>query len=128
MKIMDTVLNRVIRIGLLYDFYSSLLTEKQKEYLNIHYLQDLSLAEIAEQSGTSRQAVHDILRRAEQTLEEYEAKLGLLRKYQKERRLLREIGVLLNNLPEDAGILSEIKAIAEKLKEFDVILEDFREV
>jgi predicted DNA-binding protein YlxM (UPF0122 family) len=116
-KFMDTALDKLIRIGLLYDFYSNLLTEKQKEYLNMHYLQDLSLAEIAEQSGTSRQAVHDILRRAEQTFEEYEEKLGLLKKHQKETALLREIRLLINNLPENIGSLAEIRVISEKLKE-----------
>jgi len=124
---MDTSLDKLIRVGLLYDFYGNLLTEKQKEYLNMHYLQDLSLSEIAEQSGTSRQAVHDILRRAEQTLEEYEEKLTLLKKHQKERILLREIDLLITNLPANIGSLSEIKAIAAKLKEI-TNLENFREV
>jgi predicted DNA-binding protein YlxM (UPF0122 family) len=127
-QIMDDTLDKIIRIGFLYDFYGALLTKKQKECLNMYYLQDFSLAEIAEHFGTSRQAVHDTLRRAEQTVEKYEEKLFLLKKYQKEKILLREIGILINSLPQDAASLSEIKAANEKLKEFYLLLEDFREV
>ena len=56
--------SRVMR-SMLFDFYGELLTDKQREYFDLHYNEDLSLAEIAEQSGISRQGVWDIIRRAE---------------------------------------------------------------
>lgn len=122
---MDSMLNKVLRIGQLYDFYNALLTEKQRDCLNMHYLQDLSLAEIAEEFGVSRQAVHDILRRAEQTLEEYEQKLGLAARYSDERKLLAEVVTNLEQLPTDIRNLS---AINEVLVKINSLLEDTREV
>lgn len=122
---MDSMLNKVLRIGQLYDFYHALLTEKQRDCLNMHYLQDLSLAEIAEEFGVSRQAVHDILRRAEQTLEEYEQKLGLAARYSDERKLLAEVVTDLEQLPSD---IRKLSAINEALVKINSLLEDTREV
>lgn len=122
---MDRMLNKVLRVGQLYDFYNALLTEKQRDCLNMHYLQDLSLAEIAEQFGVSRQAVHDILRRAEQTLEEYEDKLGLAARYREERKLLAEAVSSLEQLPPQIRQLPELNQAMAKLS---VLLEDTREV
>lgn len=122
---MDRMLNKVLRVGQLYDFYNALLTEKQRDCLNMHYLQDLSLAEIAEEFGVSRQAVHDILRRAEQTLEEYEEKLGLAARYSDERKLVAEVVSSLEQLPVSVRQLPEINQALSKL---NVLLEDTREV
>ncbi len=63
---------------MLFDFYGELLTEKQREYFDLHYNQDLSLAEIASLTGISRQGVWDIIRRAEMILRETEEKTGLV--------------------------------------------------
>ena len=76
---------------LLFDFYGDLLTEKQREYYDLHYNQDLSLQEIAEQYGTSRQAVWDIIRRSEQSLREIEGKTGLVARAIKRRRVIDEL-------------------------------------
>jgi len=72
-------------MGELYDLYGALLTARQREVFEMHYLQDLSLAEIAAQLGTSRQAAYDVLRRSELSLERYEAKVGLLAARQRRR-------------------------------------------
>lgn len=61
----------------LYEVYQGLLTEKQQKIFEATYYEDLSLAEIAEHTKTSRQAVHDVLRRTEDLLESYERTLGL---------------------------------------------------
>lgn len=74
----ERMIGKVTRIGVLYDFYGALLTERQREMVELHYFDDWSLAEIAEHVGTSRQAVHDNLRRAEEQLEAYERALRLL--------------------------------------------------
>ena len=73
------LLDRMVRIAILYDYYGPLLTEKQRRVLEMHYQDDMSLSEIAEIEKTSRQSVHDILRRAEETLRQYEEKLSLAR-------------------------------------------------
>ena len=61
---------------MLFDFYGDLLTDKQREYYDLHYNQDLSLAEIAASSGISRQGVWDNIRRADAALRDTEARLG----------------------------------------------------
>ena len=83
---------------MLFDFYGELLTEKQREYFDLHYNADLSLAEIAESSGISRQGVWDIIRRAEATLRETERKTGLVWRFDAERQALREIEGKLQTL------------------------------
>ena len=72
------ILEKLGRMAKLYDLYGPLLTPRQQEAIRLYYEQDMSLAEIAAECGVSRQAVHDILRRAEVALEKYEQKLGLL--------------------------------------------------
>lgn len=85
-------LKKMGRMALLSDFYGSLLTPKQQEIIKFYYEQDLSLTEIAENVNTSRQAVHDNLKRAERSLENYEKKLGLLAGYLKEIGLNQPAG------------------------------------
>ncbi len=89
------MLPKVARIGWLFDFYGPLLTDKQRELVDLYFNHDLTLAEIATEYGVSRQAVHDILKRAEQALEEYEEKLGLLSRFLAQRQLLVELYDLL---------------------------------
>lgn len=96
------MLEKMLFIGQLFDHYGTLLTDRQQECIRMHYLEDLSLAEIAEEFGVSRQAVHDILNRAEQTLSEYEAKLRLVERRSREQTVLHDILGLLENLPETA--------------------------
>ena len=83
---------------MLFDSYGELLTEKQRECYDLHYNEDLSLAEIAEQSGISRQAVWDNIRRAEAALQDIEEKTGLIRRFQETRRTLDELSALTDRL------------------------------
>lgn len=71
-------LERRVLINSLYDNYKALLTDKQREIYELHEFSDLSLGEIAEQKGISRQAVHDLLTRTQRKLEDLEKKLGLV--------------------------------------------------
>ena len=84
---------------MLLDFYGELLTEKQRECYDLHVNEDLSLAEIAEQSGISRQGVWDNIRRAEASLQEFEEKTGLLARFTETKRSLKIIRDLLQNVP-----------------------------
>ncbi|RYD02755.1 hypothetical protein N752_23530 [Desulforamulus aquiferis] len=84
-------MKEIHKINLLYDFYGSLLTERQQKFIELYYSDDLSLGEIAEQFEVTRQAVHDTLKRSEQTLENYEKKLGLVTKFNKEYNSLEEL-------------------------------------
>ena len=81
---MDEALYRTM----LFDFYGELLTDKQKEYFDLHFNEDLSLTEIAESEGITRQGVWDIIRRAEESMRRYEEKTGLVARFARERELL----------------------------------------
>ena len=82
---------------LLFDFYGELLTDRQKRYIDLHWNEDWSLAEIAEKFGLTRQGVWDILRRAETSMRSLEAKTGLVRRYLERRT---EIGDIRRDLAE----------------------------
>ncbi len=101
---------------MLFDFYGDLLTDRQKEYYDLHYNSDLSLFEIAEMNGTSRQAVWDIIRRAEQTLREIERKTGLVARAMQRRAAVAEISSLARQLPESEArreILLRLSALED---------------
>lgn len=95
-------LARTTRVNLLFDFYESLLTEKQRTILSYYYHDDFSLGEIATEFGISRQAVYDNIKRAEGALESYEDKLLLLERHEK----LMEIANLLERGVEEI-VMSE---------------------
>lgn len=73
--------HKSIDMVLLFDFYGNMLTDKQREFFDLYYNEDLSLAEIAENEGITRQGVRDAIVRAEHILTEFEDKLGLYKKY-----------------------------------------------
>ena len=103
--------------SMLLDFYGDLLTDKQRECFDLHVNDDLSLAEIAEQSGISRQGVWDNIRRAERALQEFENKTGLIERFNQNRRRLGELRELIVSLAESgvsgslAGVCNEVIAI-----------------
>lgn len=70
-----------LEMSLLFDFYGETLTEKQRELFDLYYNEDLSLAEIAEHAGITRQGVRDSIKRAEHTLDGMEQKLGLVERF-----------------------------------------------
>ena len=86
--------------SMLLDFYGELLTEKQRECFDLHYNEDLSLSEIAEQLGISRQGVWDNIRRAESAMEDVEEKTGLLRRFEENREALKKLLRTLEELTE----------------------------
>ncbi|RHW36431.1 putative DNA-binding protein [Neobacillus notoginsengisoli] len=109
------MLEKTTRINYLYDFYHSLLTEKQQSYMSLYYLDDYSLGEIAEEYDVSRQAVYDNIKRTEAMLEEYEEKLLLLQKFQGRVALLGKIKELINSDPPPKQALLDAVAELEKL-------------
>ncbi|MFC7372144.1 putative DNA-binding protein [Fictibacillus iocasae] len=107
------MLDKTMRINYLFDFYQSLLTPKQKNYMFLYYLDDFSLGEIAEQYEVSRQAVYDNIKRTEAMLEEYEEKLGLFSKSQEREQLLKELKQLVGSSSK------EISAIIDRLDKME---------
>lgn len=110
------LLEKTTRMNFLFDFYQALLTDKQRSYMELYYLDDHSLGEIAERYSISRQAVYDNIRRTEAMLEEYEEKLNLFKKFQQRQQVLKQ----LTDAIEDEASTVELKlALVEQLKESD---------
>jgi predicted DNA-binding protein YlxM (UPF0122 family) len=87
---LDTLQTRS-RYLALFDRYGALLTDHQREVLDLYLRSDWSLAEIAANQGTSRAAVHDIVRRSTRSLEDYESRLGLLKEAGRRRRAIASL-------------------------------------
>ena len=78
--------NQAYRMAMLFDFYGDLLTERQKEFYDLYYNEDLSLAEIAENYGISRQGVRDVIVRAEAAMTEIEDKTHIIRRFKQTQK------------------------------------------
>ena len=117
----------VVWMGLLYDFYGGLLTPKQQRVFGYYYLENLSLAEIAEEEGTTRQAVHDLLRRTEKLLAGWESKLGLVGRYLQELEAVKEVEAAVRDLnrlrPQDEQVAKGLARVGTALSRLLGILE-----
>lgn len=89
------------RINNLLDLYKDLLTNKQQEVMDMYFLYDLSLSEIAEDTNTTRAAVFDLIKRTTKTLENYETKLHLLEKREKILDIIKNLDENIKNQIED---------------------------
>ena len=89
------------RINNLLDIYKDLLTNKQQEVMDMYFLYDLSLSEIAEDTNTTRAAVFDLIKRTTKTLENYETKLHLLEKREKILDIIKNLDENIKNQIED---------------------------
>jgi hypothetical protein len=115
--------NDIVYKSLLYDFYGELLTNKQKNIVDMYYNHDLTLSEISENIDISRQGVYDALKRAENTLEGYEVKLKLVERFIKQNCLLKKANSKLDqilcsefsNVEELRYKLNDIKSIIKQL-------------
>lgn len=90
-----------IRLGFLYDFYGELFSEHQKEIYECFVIEDLSLSEIADEHGISRQGVHDLIKRCSEKLEMYEDKLHLVDKFLHIKEDVRVINELASDATKD---------------------------
>ncbi len=91
-------MDRFAWVNLLYDFYGPLLTDRQQQLLELYYEQNYSLGEIAGELSVSRQAVHDTLKRAEESLEHFEQKLNLAARYLNDRNRIEDALAALDDL------------------------------
>ena len=107
-------MEKIARQGLLYDFYGALLTEHQRQVYEDVVLYDLSLSEIAEEQGISRQGVHDLVKRCDRILEDYEEKLQLIHKFNETKQKVADIRQLTKQYQEteDVSLLKRIEEIA----------------
>ncbi len=103
----------------LYDFYGELLNEHQRRIYEAFVFQDLSLGEIADEEGISRQGVHDMVKRCTRTLTGYEEKLHLVGKFLSAKEKIAQIRQLAEQYRAtgDAALVDEIERISNRLSE-----------
>lgn len=94
-------MEKIIQQGILYDFYGELLTDHQKQIYEALVYENLSAAEIAGEQGISRQAVHDLIKRTDKILEDYEEKLGLVKRFMVIRDQIGSIDKKLSDCIEE---------------------------
>ena len=105
------------KYALLLDYYGNMLTEKQRLLLDMYYNSDMSLAEIAEDTGITRQGAHDGIKRSECLLDEYEGKLHLMRQTEKLRVFRDEALLCIKLLKEKQASSSEADKALNRLEE-----------
>lgn len=109
-------MDEILKQSLLYDFYGELLTEHQKEIYEQFIIDDLSLSEIAKDAGISRQGVHDLIKRCNKILEEYETKLHLVEKFLSIKDKIHQINELLAEAKEDE-LIQKVREISGEIIE-----------
>ena len=100
----DKTLQDIVELSILYDFYSELLGEHKKEIFGEYIMNDLSLGEIAQDAGISRQGVHDIIKSCSVKLRDYEKKLGLKTRFESiktDAQLIQELAEQIRNASDD---------------------------
>ncbi|MGM8364166.1 putative DNA-binding protein [Virgibacillus sp. W0181] len=107
------LLEKTNRMNYLFDFYEKLLTSKQKEYMELYYIEDYSLGEISEVSEVSRQAVYDNIKRTEQILEAYEKNLHLYEKFQQRLEIINKLEKRASHENVDERMLEWIEQLKE---------------
>lgn len=111
-----------LELTLLLDYYGELLTQRQQTCLDLRYNQDLSLAEIAQELGVSRQAVHEMISRAEELLRRMEEKTGCVSRDRQCRRAIQTIRedasqLLAHREPEVAALGQQILSTVNSIEE-----------
>ena len=111
--------SQAYRMTMLFDFYGDVLTDRQKEFYDLYYNEDLSLGEIAENYGITRQGVRDVIVRAEAVLTELEDKTGLIKRFHTMRAQLEQVYQDAKRMAEltsrmDSG---ELEALALRVRD-----------
>ena len=110
-------MKKIVEQGLLYDFYGELLTEHQKEIYEAAVYNDMSLTEIAEENGISKQGVHDLIKRCTNTLQGYEDRLHMIRRFEAIKSTAKELSQLSDSMTDNDELRSEIRNISDRLLE-----------
>ena len=110
-------MEKFVEQGYLYDFYGELLTERQQQVYESVVLEDYSLSEVAEDLGISRQGVHDLIKRCNKILQEYESKLHLVEKFVTIKEQIEEMEKSLRETeePDKEALVRQLNGILENL-------------
>ena len=111
--------NQAYRMTMLFDFYGDVLTDRQKEFYDLYYNEDLSLGEIAENYGITRQGVRDVIVRAEAVLTELEDKTKLIKRFHTMRRQLEQLHGDAKRMAELTAHMenAELEALALRVRD-----------
>lgn len=110
-------MKKIVEQGLLYDFYGELLTDHQKEIYEAAVYNDMSLTEIAEENGISKQGVHDLIKRCTNTLQGYEDRLHMIRRFEAIKETAEELVRLSDSMTDNDKLRNEIRNISDRLLE-----------
>ena len=114
--------DKTLQMTMLFDFFGDLLTDKQREYFDLYHNEDLSLSEIADNVGITRQGVRDIIVRAENTLLEYENRTGIVARFQQRGAGIEKAQAIASEIkncakdPKINSLADELTSILESLK------------
>lgn len=111
-------MEKKVEISMLWQIYGKLLTDKQYEYIDYYYNEDLSLSEIAENDNITRQAVRDIIKKGERKLFEYEEKLLFMKKTINQEQKIQQVLFNLTKIEKDSSdkqVISILESIKKEL-------------
>ena len=116
------MMDKKLEVSMLLQIYGKLLTEKQYNIIDYYYNEDLSLSEIAENEGITRQAVRDIIKKGERKLFEYEEKLLFMRKTINQEKQIQHILLNLNKIQKDSSDKQVTNILEEVKKELNCLV------
>lgn len=117
-----------VKVALLFDFYRNMLTSRQAESIDLYYNEDLSLAEISEHMGITRQGVRDNIKRAENTLFDTEDRLGLASRFLKIKFDLLKIDDIIRDIEASPNMKSLSDDIKRKINDILIIIHDINNI
>lgn len=121
------VFDKKVEVGLLFSFYRNMLTERQEECIELYYNEDLSLAEISEHLGITRQGVRDNIKRGEHILFDVEEKLGLAKRFLLIKEKLNHIDDVIKDIEQSPNIMYLSDDIKRKINEILIIIGEMNE-
>ena len=117
-----------LRVSVLLDYYAPMLTDKQRDVIDLYYNEDLSLSEIAEHEGITRQGVRDSIKRGEQTLYEMEEKFHLAERSRQYGEMMSRIAELAEGILTDSGMYGNPKPIMKRAENIAQLAEENKDL
>ncbi len=120
-------MDKKAQVGLLFSFYRNMLTDRQNECVDLYYNEDLSLSEISEHLGITRQGVRDNIKRAEQSMYDIEQRLGLVSKFLRIQEKLDNIDDIIREIEQSPNVRYLSDDIKHKINDILTIISDINE-